>query len=435
MSVKPSMKQLIAIGLIPTAAAIFPQLTLAEETEEAQKAEYSPYARMWMSINYDDDAKKAQLGDFSPRLGVKATKPLRNGMTGIGRIEYSFAAVKAKESSGTDIFQKEGDGFSDGDDLNLRLGYMGLETDIGTFTFGKQWSSYVNVAGMTDLLSGDGARGTGTYINGDGGEVGTGRADRAIQYNVTLGNVAISVQHQNESESAFDPDVSYKSTNGLSVIYSQDTWGVGVGANIARVDGETLVEATSNEDENIDGFDQLGSMSNNTSSAYVVGGYYDTGVWKIAATAYTSKNHEYTAMGNEEIEVEVRDDNGALVQAYADIPEVIGFYDAEGIELYAHYTINDDWQVYGGHNQLESKEDDETISVRAETYRRDDRTEIGPRVVGYNMDYDDVSVNMQALGVRYAFTEGFADHAYLEFVSNQEGDKTNKVSLGVFYHL
>ena len=69
-----------------------------------------------------------------------------------------------------------------GDSVFLRLLYVGVETENGALTFGKNWSAYYQVSKFTDQFQGAGANATGTFNAGtDGGETGTGRANRTLQ--------------------------------------------------------------------------------------------------------------------------------------------------------------------------------------------------------------------------------------------------------------
>ncbi|WP_053978050.1 porin [Mangrovimonas xylaniphaga] len=82
-----------------------------------------------------------------------------------------------------------------------RLGYLGFDLkQYGKFTFGKQWSVFYDVTGLTDCLNVFGGRGSPTYYGGtDGGTLGTGRADQAFVYRNSLGPVSLGLQIQARS--------------------------------------------------------------------------------------------------------------------------------------------------------------------------------------------------------------------------------------------
>ena len=86
-----------------------------------------------------------------------------------------------------------------------RLGYVGLDTGIGSFAWGKQWSAYYDVAVFTDqfpLWSGAAA---GAFAAGtDGGVSGTGRSEQALQYREARGPVSVALQMQSRASSPND---------------------------------------------------------------------------------------------------------------------------------------------------------------------------------------------------------------------------------------
>lgn len=71
---------------------------------------------------------------------------------------------------------------SDNVALPLRLAFVGFEGPQGRVSFGKQWSTYYDVAVFTDQAPFFGGSASGTYNAGtDGGVSGTGRANQALQ--------------------------------------------------------------------------------------------------------------------------------------------------------------------------------------------------------------------------------------------------------------
>jgi len=69
-----------------------------------------------------------------------------------------------------------------GDSFFTRLMYVGVESPNHITTFGKNWSTYYQVSGFTDLFDSTGSSASGTFnANTDGGSTGTGRADGVLQ--------------------------------------------------------------------------------------------------------------------------------------------------------------------------------------------------------------------------------------------------------------
>ena len=109
-----------------------------------------------------------------------------------------------------------------------RLGFVGIKTPVGDFSWGKQWSPYYDVAEFSDQLvvfSGlaSGAFGAGT----DGGLAGTGRSERALLYRETWGPFAVGLQVQNRALTANDRH--WADTFGGSFIYGK-RYGFAAGA-------------------------------------------------------------------------------------------------------------------------------------------------------------------------------------------------------------
>ena len=68
------------------------------------------------------------------------------------------------------------------EDVFLRLGYVGLEIPDLIAVFGKNWSTYYQIASFTDRFDSTGGSASGAFNAGtDGGNTGTGRADRTLQ--------------------------------------------------------------------------------------------------------------------------------------------------------------------------------------------------------------------------------------------------------------
>jgi len=81
-----------------------------------------------------------------------------------------------------------------------RLGFAGLDAGpLGRIAVGKQFAVHYDIASYTtDRFNVFGGQGTHAYVAGtDGGETGTGRADRIVQYrNTALKFVEVAVQGQ-----------------------------------------------------------------------------------------------------------------------------------------------------------------------------------------------------------------------------------------------
>ncbi|WP_158224660.1 porin [Agaribacterium haliotis] len=115
--------------------------------------------------------------------------------------------------------------FLNGDSLFTRLAYVGIQTEALTFAFGKNWSSYYQVASFTDRFDSLGGEAHGVYNAGsDGGSAGTGRADNALQSRLSWQRIAglkslnVNVQLQNNRPVSGLESERYGLGSGLSLI-------------------------------------------------------------------------------------------------------------------------------------------------------------------------------------------------------------------------
>ena len=139
------------------------------------------YGSLRVATVWDTDGHR-DIRNNGTRLGVRGQKEFIGSLTAFARLEAGVnmvandRAIITSGDPGTPIGQGS-------QAVSSRLGLVGLETPIGNFSWGKQWSPYYDVAEFTDqfvIFSGfaNGAFGAGT----DGGISGTGRAERAVQY-------------------------------------------------------------------------------------------------------------------------------------------------------------------------------------------------------------------------------------------------------------
>ena len=147
-----------------------------------------------------DTAGHGEVRNNSPRIGLRGEKELFKGLTAFGRYEVGINLV-ANDRAILLVDADEGTPIGQGSQaIFSRLGFVGVGTPIGNFSWGKQWSPYYDVGEFSDqgvIFSGfaSGAFGAGT----DGGIAGTGRAERAFLYRGAWGPVALGLQAQNRN--------------------------------------------------------------------------------------------------------------------------------------------------------------------------------------------------------------------------------------------
>ena len=165
----------------------------------------------------EDIGTTEAIGDSS-RINIAGESKLNEDFTAFAKIEYGFSNTNSGKTE---------------DDFTARLGYVGVKSDkFGSLSLGKQWSTYSKVSTWTDMFATTGGDASGTYNNGDFN--GTGRADDAVQYNVSVKGLNVSAQLQTA-----DADAQSDRSNGTSFAASYDLpMGLSVGAawNRANMD-------------------------------------------------------------------------------------------------------------------------------------------------------------------------------------------------------
>ncbi len=145
----------------------------------------------YLKIGYQSTAKdvKGNLGKVNgkynnSRINFAGTNEINDNFTAFGKTEWKI-----------DPTVQKGDGKNL---LTSRLAFVGIEHKLaGKLSFGKQWSSYYNVASFTDLYEITGSDALGIYEDGDAGSFhGTGRANSALKYDIKVHGTGISVQYQ-----------------------------------------------------------------------------------------------------------------------------------------------------------------------------------------------------------------------------------------------
>ncbi len=134
------------------------------------------------------------INDGSTHIGLDFVKRISPNLTFFAQIEIGLSLITSENfdlitnpNSDKDFFDLVSPnnntfGFSG------RLGLVGIDLGkYGKFSVGKQWSVYYDVAGWTDYWYNFGADVTPAYWNDtDGGSSGTGRANNASIYRVSL---------------------------------------------------------------------------------------------------------------------------------------------------------------------------------------------------------------------------------------------------------
>lgn len=340
---------------------------------EPDRIEFSASAR----VRYNVRDGESIWGDGGSRAGLSGQWQFRPGSWLFGRAEAGFNLL---DQLGVDLNPKGRPKQID-DEVFARLLYAGIETPDLIAIVGKNWSTYYQVAGFTDRFESTGGSALGVYNAGtDGGNSGTGRADRVLQTRLLIDffpddwwikpfKLNLQVQH---GESI--PNVSgaeYGTAFGLSAILQLlNDYTVGIAYNRAQVrdtDDPRLGAAGIDDD----------------AQALLLGTRWYGDRWYAGVTISWLENHETT-------------------------DETI-YFDGRGAELYVSYQFADRWWLVGGWNYLKPA---------------DDQTQAGAYRINYGV-----------LGVRYTFRD-FARMVYVEArlddSSNADGsDMGNVFTVGL----
>jgi len=240
-------------------------------------------------LRYRKAGGETDLEDGGSRVGVNATWQYRPQSWLFGRAEAGFNLLNTFEA----VFQpgsRESD--SSGSALFPRLYYAGLETPDLIASFGKNWSTYYQVTGFTDLFDSTGGSASGTYnAQTDGGYTGTGRADSVLQTRLTVDwfpeslrvkPFDMNVQLQYGRRIPHVEDARYGLGLGLSGVFkTREDTEVGLAYNFAEVKtkGDPAVVAAG-----IDG----------NAHALAVSARRIRDRWYLASTVSRMLNHETT---------------------------------------------------------------------------------------------------------------------------------------------
>jgi predicted porin len=270
-------------GLVEHAFDGDPPIDADEEPPNAdlpQALAIDTYGSLRVLTAIDTDGH-SEVRNNSSRLGIRGEKVLVDGLTAFGRYEMGVNLV-ANDRAILLISGDPGTSIGQGSQaITSRLGFAGIGTPYGNFSWGKQWSPYYDVAEFSDQLlvfSGlaSGAYGAGT----DGGIAGTGRAERAVQYREAWGPFAVALQIQDRSLTLNDRQWA-DAFGGSVILGKRNGFAVGAAYNEVR-DG--VLTPTINEP-------QLGDQATIFGARFRSNSFYAGAIFSIL------KQHEVDDLG------------------------------------------------------------------------------------------------------------------------------------------
>ncbi len=273
-----------------------------------------------------------EVNDGGSRFGLNGELQFHPKFWLLGRVEAGLNLLGTLD----EVFDNT-EKLGDGDNIKRRLIYTAVETPSTIILYGKNWSTYYQVAGITDRFQSFGADASGTFnAQTDGGATGTGRADNVLQSRIAIDflpeklkikpfNLHLQAQ---PGQSIPDTDgVKYKYSFGLSgTLETEGEFNLGIAYNQAVVDNDDLPAL------------RLKGITGDA-RALVMGTRVFGDKIYIATTVAFLENHETT-------------DEGI-------------YFDGWGWEVFSSYELFKNWWAIGGLNTLEPYKD----QLRAKEYR------------------------------------------------------------------
>ncbi len=277
------------------------------------------------TFDVETGKRESRIGDGNSRFGGRINWPFSEGWKLFGRAEFGFDLVDQFSTRAP----LEGDG-----GLTTRLLYAGIETRPVTLTYGKDWSAYYRIAGMTDRFAIFGGSASGVYNAGTVGEAtGTGRADDVLKARIYVDSnwdwlslfkpFNLNLQYQQPQPIPLVEGVKYDNGIGASaMLETQSEYGLGIAYNRARV-----------RDINNPNVQAAGIDGDSTAFALSTRAFGER--WYVSVLATWLDNMEVTDQGR--------------------------YFNARGYEVYAQWEVRSRWWLIGGLNALEPDDDDPAI--------------------------------------------------------------------------
>ncbi len=304
------------------------------------------------TFKLESDAREFRIGDGQSRFGARGNWEYARGWELFARAELGLDVVEQFSTRAPEL----GDG-----GLKQRLLFAGIDSDNLTLTYGKDWSAYYRIAGMTDRFAIFGGSASGVYNAGTVGEAtGTGRADDVLKSRIYLDSewgifkafkpANLNLQLQRPQPIPRVPGQSYDGSFGGSIwIETETEYGIGLAYNRSRIE--------------------------NLASPSIVAAGIDGDAIAAAVSARAFGDRWYVSLLISRLENIETTDIGRYVNA-------------DGIEVYGQWEVRKNWWLIGGLNALEPDGDD-------------------PDAGQYRVRY-------AVLGGRYSF-DSFRRMAYLEY--------------------
>ena len=245
-------KSLLALVL----PSLFASTVGAVEVYNDDNQSVNVYGRAYAGHDFSGDDKNANYGNDSYiRIGAKLKSDISESLSAFARYELQWDLAEGEKQ----------------DKTKTRLAYVGLDSDVGAFSFGRQYGAVSLVSDITDTA----------YTNAYGGNLGvgkdhdgTGRDNSLLKYSNKFGALQLDASYRlDDAQSDAESDAAY----GLAAAYELDF-------------GLTLAA----------GFNGSSPTDDYDASIFLLGASYKTGPVKVAATfaqgsEFAAQNTDHTA--------------------------------------------------------------------------------------------------------------------------------------------
>ena len=228
-----------------------PLAAQASEQEEDPVYKYRDHTsfKLYSSARgrYTVSKDASLLDDGGTRAGVNGELQFRPRFWLLGRAEIGFNIFNS-----IDLLKNAFGQESESDaKASVRLLYGGVQTPSSTLIYGKNWSTYYQVAGITDRFESFGGDASGTFnAQTDGGPTGTGRADNVLQGRFSINTLPkswrmkpfkLNVQLQDGEDIPHVPGAKYSGSFGISALLETNKeHQIGIAYNHAFVNPDDL---------------------------------------------------------------------------------------------------------------------------------------------------------------------------------------------------
>ena len=241
------MKKTLLALVLPS---LFASTVGAAEVYNDNGQSVNVYGRAYAGHDFSGEDKNANYGNDSYiRIGAKLKSDISDSLSAFGRYELQFDLKDSEKEPTT----------------KTRLAYVGLNSNVGAFSFGRQYNALTIASDLTDVA----------YTNAYGGNLGnTSRDNSTLKYSNKFAGLQLDASYRfDDNREETESDAEY----GLAAVYDLDF-------------GLTLAA----------GFSAKSPTDDYDASLFLVGASYKTGPVKVAATfaqgsEFEDQNVDHTA--------------------------------------------------------------------------------------------------------------------------------------------